>query len=261
MTRYLLLTLLTLLILAGCRKASPAPTAEEASPAWGGLEVVTAGQGDGPAVILLHGYGTPADDLVPLAHALLRDSRLSKLRFVMPAGPLPLPDGGRMWWPLAPRPVRRAQVARGERDVSRERPPELPASRSAVLALIDDVKRRYGLPDDEIAVAGFSQGAMLALQASLHREDPGPVAVLSGSLVAERDLAPFMARARGLHVLITHGRRDDVLPFAGAEHMRDALSDAGAEVRFVPFDGDHTIGPLVVQAFADFLAEALPSGS
>jgi phospholipase/carboxylesterase len=164
-----------------------------------------------------------------------------------------------MWWPIAPRAVRESQVERGERDVSRERPPELPESRRMVLALIEDLKRRYDLPGERIALAGFSQGAMLAVQASLHRENPGPVVALSGSLVAERDLEPRLSRARGLRFFVAHGRSDDVLPFSGAEHMRDTLVEAGADVRFLAFEGEHTIPSEVVEAVADFLADALPS--
>jgi phospholipase/carboxylesterase len=257
MTRYLLIALL---LLSGCRKASRAESAAPAPvPAFGGLEVETVGDGEGPAVVLLHGYGTPPDDLVPLARVLARDPRLAQHRFVMPAGRLSAGRRGRMWWPIAARPIREARVREGGRDVSRERPPELPESRRMVLALVEDLKRRYDLPGDRIALAGFSQGAMLAVQAALHREDPGPVVALSGSLVAQRDLEPRLASARGLRIFVAHGRHDDVLPFSGAEHMRDTLEEAGADVRFLAFEGDHTIPPEVVEAVADFLADALPS--
>ncbi len=266
MTRYLLIALL--LFSSGCRKASrteaeapshPSPPSPPPAPAFGGLSVETVGEGDGPAVVLLHGYGTPADDLVPLARVLHRDPRLASHRFVMPAGRLATGTGGRMWWPIPPRAVREAQARRGERDLAGEHPAELPASRRAVVALADDLTRRFDLPSDRIAIAGFSQGAMLAVQASLHREDPGPVVALSGSLVAERDLTPHLGRARGLPVFIAHGRRDQVLPFSGAERLRSVLEGAGAEVELHPFESDHTIPSDVVEAVADFLADALPS--
>jgi len=262
MTRALLIALL---VLSGCRCASeqtPARSAEAPAeaPPFGGLDVVVVGDGDGPAVVLLHGYGTPPDDLVPLARQLVQDPRLANHRFVLPAGRLPASGTGRMWWPIPPRPMREALVQSGERVVAEEHPPELPASRAAVLALVADLERRFSLPPERIAIGGFSQGAMLAVDVSLHRDGAvGPVVAMSGSVVAERDWRPHAGAVRGTRVFVSHGRLDSVLPYAGAEHLRDFLSDAGAEVRFHPFDGDHTIERDVLDAVADFLADALPS--
>jgi phospholipase/carboxylesterase len=67
---------------------------------YGGLRVrVTGGRdrrggGDGPLVVLMHGFGAPGDDLVPLARGL---DVPSEVRFAFPEAPLdlgPEADGG-----------------------------------------------------------------------------------------------------------------------------------------------------------------------
>ena len=58
------------------------------------------GGGDGPAVVLCHGFGAPGDDLVPLAEVL---SAPPRTRFFFPEAPLALPapyGDARAWWML-----------------------------------------------------------------------------------------------------------------------------------------------------------------
>ncbi len=60
------------------------------------------GGGDGPLVVLLHGFGAPGEDLVPLFRQL---NVPSEVRFAFPAAPVDLRAklgpgyaGGRAWW-------------------------------------------------------------------------------------------------------------------------------------------------------------------
>src|SRR5436305_5838196 len=70
--------------------AGGAASSSSSSQAWGGLSVVRVssmrdGERGGTAVIVLHGWGAPGDDLVPIAEALKRPGA----RFFVPAAPLP----------------------------------------------------------------------------------------------------------------------------------------------------------------------------
>ena len=88
----------------GCRRSGMAASDEAREIlAWGGLKVarVSSMRDDdrgGSAVVVLHGWGAPGDDLVPLAEALNRPG----VRFFVPAAPLPEMGGGRAWWHLDP---------------------------------------------------------------------------------------------------------------------------------------------------------------
>ena len=96
--------------------------------------------------------------------------------------------------------------------------------------------------EDRLILAGFSQGAMLALEVAV--SDPRPLAGLilfSGTLLDEAALTPRLAARRGLPVFVSHGRQDDVLPFARSEELVGGLRGAGLEVEFHPEDGGHAI--------------------
>jgi len=82
------------------------------------------GGGNGPLVVLLHGYGAPGDDLVPLQRVL---NVPSEVRFAFPEAPLSPPDlamyGGRAWWPIDVMALQQAAAAGRARDRMRETPP------------------------------------------------------------------------------------------------------------------------------------------
>jgi phospholipase/carboxylesterase len=110
--------------------------------------------------------------------------------------------------------------------------------------------------NDRVVLGGFSQGALLALDLAAH--DPRPLAglvLLSGSLMDEAELAPRLPSRRGLPVRMTHGRADDVLPFERAEDLHRALTSAGLDVRFEPFDGGHEVTSAVSEGTAAFVRE------
>src|SRR3954451_11140674 len=108
-----------------------------------GLDVVTLSdmpdaQRGGQAVVVLHGWGAPGDDLVPLAEAMLRPGG----RFFVPAGPLPEMGGGRAWWHLDP--MSRHPHATSDVLPAGFRPtPAVVAARTAVQGVIASVVQRY----------------------------------------------------------------------------------------------------------------------
>lgn len=209
--------------------------------------------GDAPLVVLLHGFGAPGDDLVPIARLLGENS---DYRFAVPEAPMTLPEGGRAWWWIDFA-SRQAQLERGEGlDLRKEQPKELPRARAHVEALLSQLASRYRLPRARIALVGFSQGAMLALDTLLHASEPvGCVALLSGTFVAEQEWLPRMAKQRAVPLFMSHGVYDQVLPFRLSEALRDTLRGHGYKVTWREFAGGHEIPPKVLDDLADFLRE------
>ena len=218
------------------------------------------GGGTGPVVVLLHGFGAPGTDLVPLWREL---SVPSDVRFVFPEAPLELGFGGRAWWHIdMARLQDRFQAGAVERLIA-EIPDGISEARNAVLELLDALEREHGLVPEKTILGGFSQGAMLALDTALHSaREFGGLALLSGTLISHDEWLRLMPARAGLPVLQSHGRADPVLPFALAERLRDELLAAGLVVDFTPFNGGHGIaGPALdglARLIARIAAEKLP---
>lgn len=229
----------------------------------GGLDVVLAGGtdreggGDGPVIVLMHGFGAPAEDLVSLWRVI---DAPPGTRFVFPAAPIALggPYGdGRAWWPID---IARFQVAVMKGDVDalvREKPAGLEASRALVESMLGALETELGAPMGKVVLGGFSQGSMLALDVALRAATaPAALLLLSSTLISADEWRPLMAGRKGLRVLQSHGQQDPILPFEVAEVLRDELTAAGLAVKFMPFRGGHGIAPEVLDAAGPFVRTA-----
>lgn len=212
------------------------------------LRSIERGHGDGPLVVLLHGFGSRPEDIVSLADRtdLPPGTRLSfpyaPERTQPPNGP---PDRF-MWW----------RFTTALRSLPRTPQPGLARARDRVLAFLDQQEERLGITSDRIVLGGFSQGAMVALDVALHDDRPlAGLLLLSGTPVDEAELAPLVASRRGLRVYVSHGTADDVLPYESATHLVDLLREGGVDVRLRSFDGGHVVPPIVGTDVASFLTE------
>jgi phospholipase/carboxylesterase len=247
--------LLAALALVACDggRGSPSRLERPAEPAARTLSArwVGAADGEAPLVVLLHGYGAPGDDLVPLARAL-REALDGRVRFALLEAPLPRPPSGRAWWPIEDF-ARDRPADRGD-----EAPTGLREARRDVLAWLEARRAEGHLRPDRTVLGGFSQGAMLAADAALEwAARPAGLAVMSGGPVEEGRWVRRLRERAPPFVLVSHGRRDPLLAFEAAARLRDRFARAGSAVTFVPFDGGHTIPPAVVAALADLLERAL----
>ena len=214
--------------------------------------------GDGPVTcVLLHGFGAPGDDLVALAQYVRLPSP-NAVRFVFPAAPIEL--GGlygdsRAWWRLDLEKLERELSSGQERDRRGEVPDGMHDARAKLAAWLTALEARYAFAPAKLVLGGFSQGAMLSLDAALHRAAP-PAAViqLSGTLIAEAEWRPLYPKLANVPIVQSHGRADPLLPFSIAEILRDDLTAAGAKVTFIPFNGGHEIPPPVLDAAGALLA-------
>jgi phospholipase/carboxylesterase len=214
------------------------------------------GGGDGPLVVLLHGFGAPGDDLVGLWRQFAAPRGT---RYVFPEAPIdlgPAYAGGRAWWMIDfEERIRRDRM--GKRDVS-EIPDGLDDARPMVDELLVEATRVLGPPPGKVVLGGFSQGAMLSLDVALRSSHAlAGLVLMSGTHIAANEWAPRLAGRRSLPVLMSHGREDPILPFAIDEELRATLVAAGLTVEWVPFTGGHGIPPHVVDRVGAFLSHVL----
>jgi phospholipase/carboxylesterase len=196
-------------------------------------------------VVLLHGVGSNADDLIDLAPhwaAFAPDAA-----FVSPNAPEDYdraPGQGRQWFSL-----------------STDSPTLLAdGARRACIWLdtfIDAELTRLQLPPHAYVLMGFSQGAMMALYAGLRRATP-PAAILaySGGVLAPDSLAAEKTGAPP--VLLVHGLEDAIVPAAWSRETAATLQAAGIPVHtlFRPGLG-HTIDEAGMLAGGQALRRAL----
>jgi phospholipase/carboxylesterase len=215
------------------------------------------GGGDGPVLVLFHGFGAPGTDLVPLYRTL---EVPPEIRFVFPAAPIALDPRApeefapRAWWPIDMLGMQQA-LARGRgAELARDKPPGLDEARELVTGLLAALEKELAAPLERVVLGGFSQGAMLACDVALRSpRSPAGLVLLSGAPIAVPEWQTLAPARKGLPVLMSHGRSDPVLPFAGGEYLRDLLRDAGLLVDFIAWNGGHGVPDGVLQRLGPFL--------
>ncbi len=181
-------------------------------------------------VALLHGVGADGADLIGLAPVL--SQALPDAAFVAPDAPFPcdMAPFGRQWFSLQDRSP--ARLAAGVR-----------AAEPALRAFVDAELSRLSLPASALALAGFSQGAMMALHTGLRLPEP-PAAILaySGALLAPESLPAEVVARPPPPVLLVHGELDGVVPVRASRMAEAALLAAGVPVEalYIP-RLDHSI--------------------
>lgn len=189
-----------------------------------------------PVVIALHGMGDTAE-------AFARFVRKLRLRARVIVGRAPLPfgmAGGRQWF------------ERGEDDKVMK---QVHARAHDLVTLADKLRALYpeaGKP----AIIGFSQGAVVVLQAALEAPGAWRAAVgLSGFIPSEggatRPTTP-------LPILVVAGSKDDIIREDRSWAAAGALERAGhTDVRRFEFDGPHQIPREVIAKVREFFADVL----
>ncbi|WP_455378046.1 alpha/beta hydrolase [Petrachloros mirabilis] len=216
------------------------------------------GSGPGPVVILLHGFGAPGDDLVPLADWIAAPAGT---RFVFPEGPLSLSMGfgdSRAWWLIDMARLEADRAAGRVRDLSNEVPRGLPQAREVQKTFLTQLLDALPIEYEKTVIGGFSQGAMLTCDLIMRTAHPfAGLVQLSSSLLARQDWRPSFADRARLPVFQSHGTHDPILPYVMAERLRDELTRAGLAVEWHSFRGGHEIPEPILSQLGVFLTKLL----
>ncbi len=171
-----------------------------------------------PLVVLLHGLMGDEDVMWIFEPAFPPSAYLLALR-----APFAFPGGGYSWVDPEHGPM-----------------PDIPAFADAAQAIAEAARCRHSAADADrsLVLAGFSQGAALALSAvALDRLRPAAVVALAG-ILPHGDLA-------GLHsvpIFWAHGKRDEVVPVDRARRDVERLRRAGASLTYCEADVGHKLG-------------------
>ena len=192
-------------------------------------------------MLLFHGVGATAQDLVPLGRVLAEEFPAAFI--VSVAAPAPSGDGpGRQWFSVM--------------DISEEnRPARVEAALPAFDAAVAKWQAQAGVGRDAVALIGFSQGGIMALESTRDRPAiAGRVVAIAGRF-AKLPEAPNPDTT--LHLF--HGKLDPVIPYGftveGAQHLVALGADITADV--IPHLG-HQINEDVAELLIERLRGHLP---
>jgi phospholipase/carboxylesterase len=179
-------------------------------------------------LVLLHGWGANAQDLMSLAPALTLDA----CEFCFPEAPFqhPYVPNGRMWY-----------------DLENADPTGLSQSRQQ---LGDWLRSLDGgdIPLNQTLLGGFSQGGAMALDVGLGLPLAG-LAIFSGYLHPDLDASP-----QSPSTCIIHGRSDTVVPIAAARQIEQFLQSRQVPVACHDLPMGHEITPEALDKMRHFIA-------
>jgi phospholipase/carboxylesterase len=192
---------------------------------------VPRGKGPFPTVLMLHGWGASAHDLISLAQYLHGGEAL----VLSPQGPVAFQAGpghvGYGWFPITGGgPMDPAGFAKG---------------RAALASFVDEALASYPVDPRKVAVMGFSQGGVMGFDLVLR--DPARFAGLAAlSSWLPNDLANTIPENEALEhfpVLVQHGTADPMIPVDRGRETRQRLTQMGVDLSYREYDMQHEVRP------------------
>ncbi|GGF80846.1 phospholipase/carboxylesterase [Azorhizobium oxalatiphilum] len=193
-----------------------------------------------PMLVLLHGYAADEKDMIGIADAVPGRFLVVSLR-----APLTTPDGGYRWY-----------VNRQTADGFTADDAQLLASRKAVLTTIETIVKACKTSPQEVIVAGFSQGGVMAYE--LVMMEPQRFiggASFGGALLdtQQKRIVPSK-RLTQTPFFIGHGEADRIVAFSYAEKAKAVLDSHRVILTFHAYPGmGHTVSDQELKDFAGWL--------
>lgn len=192
-------------------------------------------------IVMLHGVGSRGSDLLPVVEYW--QQAIPQTQVASPDGPLVFDMGsGFQWFSI-----------NGITEASR--PARIAAARDTFDAKLAEVFREQEINpgQDRVVLAGFSQGAIMALDALVRGNYPlAGVVAFSGRLASPLPLRP----AAQSSALLIHGKADPVIPWQESQKAAEALSAAGVQAELSVEDNvQHTITLAGIKTASAFITQ------
>lgn len=198
------------------------------------------------SVIWLHGLGADGSDFVPIAKELNLPKNLP-LRFIFPDAP------------LQPVTLNNGYVMRAWYDIysmALDQKFDHEGIQRSVKLLEHLIQREeeLGIPTDKIILAGFSQGAVVALTTGItYSKKLAGIIALSGYLPdAEKILAKAHANQK-TPFFVAHGNEDSVVPFFLGTMIADVLRQHDYPVELHQYAMMHSVCAREIQDIATWI--------
>ncbi len=119
--------------------------------------------------------------------------------------------------------------------------PGIARSRDLLFRLLGDLNK---MGWDRLAVFGFSQGALLALDVATHYPSPLHAIVAVSGYAHSLETLKLVPAAKEQKIFASHGRQDPMLPIQNTRQQIETLQRMGLNISWKEYDKDHTIDPV-----------------
>lgn len=202
------------------------------------------------SVIWLHGLGADGNDFAPIV-AELKLADEHAVRFIFPHAPImPITINNgyemRAWYDIH-------SLSLDEKQVDKS---GIAKSVAFVNELIAKEEKR-GIASEHIILAGFSQGAVIALITGLQCRKPlGGILALSGYLPSSQEVIQNANPInRQIPIFLAHGTDDTIVPYALGKAANLALSNAGFPISWHSYAMPHSVCLLEIRDISQWLQE------
>lgn len=199
-------------------------------------------------VIWLHGLGADGNDFAPLVPELKLPATLP-LRFIFPHAP------------LMPVTINNGYVMRAWYDIATpafQQQPDLTGIARSVNAIQQLIAREEsaGISAAKIILAGFSQGAAIALTAGLTATKPlGGIIALSGYLPDIKILTAKQPLANTTPIFLAHGTEDSVVPYGFSQQLAQQLKQQQFQINWQSYPMEHSVCAAEINAISRWLQD------
>ncbi len=140
---------------------------------------------------------------------------------------------------------------------ARQRKAEIRRAAEILNSFLDEILAKRRLPPTHLALVGFGEGACLALEVGLRRQQP-PAAIISFSGAYQRtETLGAEIRAKP-PVLLIHGDADEIVPYACLAKTKELLKAAELNVKSLTRKGiGHVVDDDAVLIAGDYLTKIL----
>ncbi len=204
------------------------------------------------SVIWLHGLGASGDDFVPIVPELHLPSNLA-VRFIFPHAPVrPVTINAgyemRAWYDIIGIQLDSIIDRKG-----------IEQSLTLIEELIQGEINR-GIPANHIILAGFSQGAVMALTVGLRRTTPlAGIIALSGYFPLADETLKLANPNRAAPIFFAHGAQDIIVPFPLGKMSYMILKEAHFKVDWHAYPMGHAVCGEEIQDIGQWIEKTLSS--
>ncbi|MGB1019804.1 MAG: alpha/beta hydrolase [Flavobacteriaceae bacterium] len=201
------------------------------------IQQPTSNQMPYPAIFMIHGYGSNADDLFSFAPYLPQDHVIISLE-----APLPLPQMGFTWYSI-------------HFDAPQDQWTDVPQAKAALDVILKNIHAlvaEHSIDPNNITLLGFSQGAILSWALALNNPNHfRRIVALSGYI--NQDL--ITSNTVTFSAFASHGKIDPVIPFEWAKETIEPLVKQNNEIQFHAFEAGHTVNQENFMALLEWLKQ------